>query len=103
MGALEKQWRLLSLPHAMTLVDLLMGPHSKVSLCVEDCSDYFYRLLLPRVRHHDTICGYPLPGWHVRAEDVEADGLAYDEGNLYSLALQVLPMGDKKAMEIAQQ
>eukprot|EP00971_Amphidinium_carterae_P072159 1427421-Amphidinium_carterae.1 len=36
------------------------------------------------------------------ASDVIADCGSCDPGSLYSLALQVLPMGDKKAMEVAQ-
>eukprot|EP00971_Amphidinium_carterae_P156649 3105240-Amphidinium_carterae.1 len=51
-----KQWRLLTLPHATSLCDLLLGPHSTISTTLEDCSDYFQRLLLPEIRHGDSIC-----------------------------------------------
>eukprot|EP00971_Amphidinium_carterae_P018925 372621-Amphidinium_carterae.1 len=73
-----------------------------MAVTLEDSSDYFYRLLLPPVRHTDTICGLPLPGWHVDPIYGDEDGVAHDDAGLYSLALCVVPMGDSKAMEIAQ-
>eukprot|EP00971_Amphidinium_carterae_P322054 6401791-Amphidinium_carterae.1 len=60
------------------------------------------KLLLPTIRHCDTICGYPLPGWHISPEHAAEDGVTLADSQLYSLALRVLPMGDQKAMEVAQ-
>eukprot|EP00971_Amphidinium_carterae_P240838 4781184-Amphidinium_carterae.1 len=100
----ECLWRLMSLPHAAVLQDIFLGRQGRVQITTEDCSDYFHQLRLPEHLHRHTAVG-----WSLRKEDICTAQLEkdltpqeIDATDSFALCLKVVPMGDRKAMEVAQ-
>eukprot|EP00971_Amphidinium_carterae_P082670 1635292-Amphidinium_carterae.1 len=99
----EYLWRLMTLPHAASLQDAFLGRDGEFRVTAEDCSDYFHQLRLPSHLHVHTAIGFSL-----HREDIPHEQLAHDlsPGELaadsFTAILRVVPMGDRKAMELAQ-
>eukprot|EP00971_Amphidinium_carterae_P172278 3415425-Amphidinium_carterae.2 len=94
----------MSLPHAGILQDILLGAQGEVQITAEDCSDYFYMRRLPDHLHPHTVIGWDLPLRAIDPLQLERDqkGRVLEDSDCFAAALMVVPMGDKRAMEIAQ-
>eukprot|EP00971_Amphidinium_carterae_P230288 4570298-Amphidinium_carterae.1 len=76
----------------------------EVQITAEDCSDYFYMLRLPHHLHPHTVIGWDLPRQAIDPLQLEHDqkGRVLHDSDSFAAALMVVPMGDKRAMELAQ-
>eukprot|EP00971_Amphidinium_carterae_P214978 4266242-Amphidinium_carterae.1 len=100
----EQLWRLMCLPFAGALQDIFLGMEGELQVTTEDCSDYFYMLLMPHHLHPHTAIGWCLYGDQIKEHQLACDlSLAEIAGApSFAAVLRVVPMGDRKAMEIAQ-
>eukprot|EP00971_Amphidinium_carterae_P225413 4470910-Amphidinium_carterae.1 len=97
-------WRLMCLAFAGALQDIFLGMEGELQVTSEDCSDYFYMLLMPRHLHPHIAIGWCLYRDQIAEHQLHRD-LSSEEikgATAFSAVLKVVPMGDRKAMEIAQ-
>eukprot|EP00971_Amphidinium_carterae_P174019 3449251-Amphidinium_carterae.1 len=100
----KQLWRLMSLPHASILQDIFLGRKGYLQVTAEDCSDYFYMLRLPPHQHYHTALGWSLDRTEIAEEQLRADlaGADIEAAASFTPLLRVVPMGDRKSMELAQ-
>eukprot|EP00971_Amphidinium_carterae_P009189 181158-Amphidinium_carterae.2 len=104
LAEFEELWRLMCLPYPGSLQDLFLGQEGEVRVTTEDCSDYFYTLCMPSHWHPHTTVGWNLPRHAIPVHQLERDVDQSVHGDTvwFAAALRVVPMGDRKAMEVAQ-
>eukprot|EP00971_Amphidinium_carterae_P227687 4516188-Amphidinium_carterae.1 len=100
----EQLWKLMSLPHPSILQDIFLGRKGYLQVTAEDCSDYFYMLRLPPHQHYHTALVWSLERMEIAESQLRADLADADieAAASFTPLLKVVPMGDRKSMELAQ-
>eukprot|EP00971_Amphidinium_carterae_P346744 6488398-Amphidinium_carterae.3 len=94
--------RMMTLPHACQLLDLVVPPGGGFHICLEDARDFFYLLQLPEVRVKETMLGSRLPTTELYHRLGRAVPDEFRKEATCSLLLRSPAMGDQKSVDIAQ-